>query len=103
MSEVDELFYEDEEELIMELKNKITCLEMHKEDLLKELDKKYKVIELMAEYIVEIIDCPVANCGADLNCEEECDCEKDRTKKCWKKCFYKKVEGENDRRRKESY
>ncbi len=70
MSEVDELFYEDEEEL------------------LKELDKKDKVIELMAKHIGEY----GLICGNCMNVE----CIGKKQKDCIKEYFYKKVEEENE-------
>lgn len=63
-------------------------------ELEEELDKKDKVIDEMLKFISEITDCPAENLNIDLNCAEECDCEKDRTKKCWKKYFFEKVEEE---------
>lgn len=58
------------------------------EDIIKKKDKQ---IDLMAEYINNIQDCPLENCGVDLDCENRCDNNEELTKQCWKMYFESKV------------
>ena len=61
------------------------------ETILSELDKKDKVIDMMAEYIEEWI----GSCPNDMYDWQEIDCEKEcetSMKKCWIEYFYNKVE-----------
>ena len=51
-----------------------------------------KQINLMAEYIADISDCPLENCDTDLDCENRCNA--DIEKECWIKYFEGKVKGE---------
>ena len=60
------------------------------ETVLNELEKKDKVIDIMAEYIEEFTgSCPNDMYDwQDIDCEKECEIS---MKKCWKEYFYKKV------------
>ena len=44
----------------------------------------------MAEYINNIQDCPLENCGVDLDCENRCANDEEVKKQCWKMCFENK-------------
>ena len=57
----------------------------------EELEQKEKQIEVMAEYIADISDCPLENCNTDLDCGK---CNADIEKECWIKYFEGKVKGE---------
>jgi len=59
----------------------------------KELNKKDKIIDLMAEEINNAVlkVCPYIDYGIDLDCENRCD---DNSKECWKQYFKSKVEKE---------
>lgn len=59
-----------------------------------EIEKKEKMIDLMAEEISNSIlnTCPLADYDVDLDCENKC---KDDYKACWKKYFERKVENGN--------
>lgn len=59
------------------------------EDIIKEKDKQ---IDLMVEYINNIQDCPLENCGVDLDCENRCDNNEKLIEECWKIYFESKVE-----------
>lgn len=54
------------------------------------LEKKDKIIDLMAEEISENITntCPFADYNYDLDCENKCN---DNYKECWKQYFENKV------------
>lgn len=58
----------------------------------EQLELKQIQIELMAEYIADISDCPLENCDTDLDCENRCNA--DIEKECWIKYFKKKAKGE---------
>lgn len=58
--------YEDEEEEIMELKNKIVFLEMDKENLKNELDKKDKIINKAIEEVEYLRQYFSEDCQADF-------------------------------------
>ena len=58
----------------------------------EEIILKDKQIDLMAEYIADISDCPLENCDTDLDCENRCNA--DIEKECWIKYFENKVKGE---------
>ena len=55
------------------------------------LEKKDKIIDLMAEEIGKNITntCPFADYNYDLDCENKCN---DNYKECWKQYFENKVE-----------
>lgn len=50
-----------------------------------------KQIDLMAEYINNIQDCPLENCGVDLDCENRWDNNEKLIEECWKIYFESKV------------
>lgn len=54
-------------------------------------EKNRKIIDLMAEYISNIQDCPLENCGVDLDCENRCDNNEKLIEECWKIYFESKV------------
>ncbi|MEE0929549.1 MAG: hypothetical protein UIM53_00955 [Acutalibacteraceae bacterium] len=61
------------------------------ETVLNELDKKDKIIDMMAEYIEEC----TGSCPNDMYDWQEIDCDKEceiSMKKCWIEYFYNKVE-----------
>ena len=49
------------------------------------INKQNKIIDLMAEYISNITDCPFESKGKYLDCEKMCDVRTD--KECWKQYF----------------
>lgn len=51
--------------------------------------EKDKIIDLMAEYISKLTDCPFEKEKKYLNCEEMCDVRNDF--ECWKVYFEKKA------------
>ena len=51
----------------------------------EEVEQKDKVIDLMAEHISNITDCPFESKGKYLDCERMCDVRTD--KECWKQYF----------------
>ena len=53
------------------------------------LEEKDKIIDLMAEYISNITDCPFESEKTYLDCERMCDVRTD--KECWKQYFENKV------------
>ncbi len=53
-----------------------------------QLEKKDKIINEMAEYLSVIRDCPNADKGANIDCENSC---KDNFKECWKQYFKRKI------------
>ena len=55
----------------------------------KQLQNKDKIIDLMAEYISNITDCPFESEGKYLDCEKMCDVRTD--KECWKQYFENKA------------
>lgn len=62
-----------------------------------ELEKKDKVIDMMAEYIEEW----TGSCPNDMYDWKEIDCDKEceiSMRKCWIKYFYKLVEGNIDKK-----
>lgn len=69
-------------ERINELINEVTLKQC-------ELEKKDKIIDLMAEYISNITDCPFESEGKYLDCEKMCDVRTD--KECWKQYFENKA------------
>ena len=60
----------------------------------KQLQNKEKIIDLMAEYISNITDCPFESEGKYLDCEKMCDVRTD--KECWKQYFENKVKETED-------
>ena len=60
----------------------------------KQLQNKDKIIDLMAEYISNITDCPFESEGKYLDCEKMCDVRTD--KECWKQYFENKVKETED-------
>lgn len=59
------------------------------EVVLNVLKEKDKIINLMAEHISNITDCPFENEGKYLDCERMCDVRTD--KECWKQYFGNKA------------
>lgn len=57
--------------------------------LKKETEEKDKQIDLMGEYINNIQDCPLENCGINLDCENKCNNHDELIKQCWIKYFEK--------------
>lgn len=57
--------------------------------VLSMLEEKDKQIDLMAEYISNITDCPFESEGKYLDCEKMCDVRTDE--ECWKQYFENKV------------
>lgn len=53
-----------------------------------ELEKKDKMIDLMAEEIAKLITCPLEDYDYDLDCENKC---KNQYKDCWKQYFERKA------------
>lgn len=56
--------------------------------------EKDKIIDLMAEYISKLTDCPFESEKKYLNCEEMCDVRTDT--ECWKTYFERKVKELNN-------
>lgn len=65
------------------------------ETVLNELDKKDKIIDMMAEYIEEWTgSCPNDMYDwQDIDCEKECEIS---MKKCWIEYFYNKAQENNN-------
>ena len=59
------------------------------EDLKEEIEKKDKMIDLMADEIGKLITCPLEDYNCDLDCENKC---RNQYKDCWKQYFEKKAE-----------
>lgn len=59
------------------------------EKVLTMLEEKDKIIDLTAEYISNITDCPFESEGKYLDCEKMCDVRTD--KECWKQYFENKA------------
>ena len=59
------------------------------ETVLSMLEEQDKIIDLMAEYISNITDCPFESEGKYLDCEKMCDVRTD--KECWKQYFENKA------------
>lgn len=87
------------QDLLRKLRNrvkevkKLTKYSLYKKEfsrLNKVIKEKDKQIDLMVEYINNIQDCPLENCGADLDCENRCDNNEELTKQCWKMYFESK-------------
>ena len=53
------------------------------------IEQQNKIIDLMAEYISNIRDCPFENEGKYLDCEKMCDIRTDV--ECWKQYFANKA------------
>ena len=70
----------------LEDNRKNTC-ELLKQDLI--IREKDKQIDLMAEFINNIQDCPLENCGINLDCENKCNNHDELIKQCWIKYFEK--------------
>lgn len=69
-----------------------TELNRHKKtekSLKGQIIKQNKIIDLMAEYISNITDCPFESEGKYLDCEKMCDVRTD--KECWKQYFENKA------------
>ena len=60
----------------------------------KEIEKKDKIIDEMAGYLAIIRDCPNADKGANIDCENRCSTDDDIYAECWKLYFERKVENE---------
>lgn len=67
--------------------NQLLSNQCHK--LKEELDQKEKIIDLMAEYISKLTDCPFENEKEYLDCEKMCDVRIDE--ECWKQYFENKA------------
>lgn len=59
-----------------------------RDELKQELEQKNKQVDLMAEYISNITDCPFESEKTYLDCERMCDVRTD--KECWKQYFENK-------------
>lgn len=80
---------------IKNLENRNRKLDLENQKLFEQSLFQDKVIDEMTNYIANITDCPAENEKIDMEdfkCDEECSCDKDLTKRCWKKYFIKKVE-----------
>lgn len=53
-----------------------------------EIEKKDKMIDLMAEEIKKRATCPLDDYNYDLDCENKCN---NNTKECWKQYFERKA------------
>lgn len=53
-----------------------------------EIEKKDKMIDLMAEEMKKRATCPLDDYNYDLDCENKCN---NNTKECWKQYFERKV------------
>ncbi len=60
----------------------------------KEIEKKDKIIDEMAGYLAIIRDCPNADKGANIDCENRCSIDDDIYAECWKLYFERKLENE---------
>ena len=60
------------------------------DEIYKRYYEQKKQIDLMAEYISNIQDCPLENCGVDLDCENRCNNDEEVIKQCWKMYFESK-------------
>ena len=67
--------------------NRKNTYELLKQDLI--IREKDKQIDLMGEYINNIQDCPLENCGINLDCENKCNNHDELIKQCWIKYFEK--------------
>ena len=65
------------------------ALDEYAKQLKQELEQKDKIIDLMAEHIAGIADCPFESRGTYLDCERMCDVRTD--KECWKQYFINKA------------
>lgn len=86
------------DELLRKLRNRVKEVKklekysLYKEEfsrLNKQLQNKDKIIDLTAEYISNITDCPFESEGKYLDCEKICDVRTD--KECWKQYFENKA------------
>ena len=86
------------DELLRKLRNRVKEVKklekysLYKEEfskLNKQLQNKDKIIDLTAEYISNITDCPFESEGEYLDCEKMCDVRTD--KECWKQYFENKA------------
>lgn len=86
------------DELLRKLRNRVKEVKklekysLYKEEfsrLNKQLQNKDKIIDLTAEYISNITDCPFESEGKYLDCERMCDVRTD--KECWKQYFENKA------------
>lgn len=86
------------DELLRKLRNRVKEVKklekysLYKEEfsrLNKQLQNKDKIIDLTAEYISNITDCPFESEGKYLDCEKMCDVRTD--KECWKQYFENKA------------
>ena len=60
------------------------------DEIYKRYYEQKKQIDLMAEYINNIQDCSLENCGVDLDCENRCANDEELKKQCWKMYFESK-------------
>ena len=60
-----------------------------RDELKQEVEQKNKQVDLMAEYISNITDCPFESKKTYLDCERMCDVRTD--KECWKQYFENKA------------
>ena len=67
--------------------NRKNTYELLKQDLI--IREKDKQIDLMGDYINNIQDCPLENCGINLDCENKCNNHDELIKQCWIKYFEK--------------
>lgn len=59
------------------------------DEIYSKIKEKDKQIDLMVEYINNIQDCPLENCGVNLDCENRCNNDEKTIKQCWIKYFEK--------------
>ena len=64
------------------------------DEIYKRYYEQKKQIDLMAEYINNIQDCPLENCGLGLDCENRCANDEEVIKQCWKIYFESKSKEE---------
>ena len=70
-----------------------TCFIDDLDTVLSLLEQKDKQIDLMAEYIADISDCPAEIFNVNLACASRCNASID--KECWIKYFENKVKEDN--------
>lgn len=58
------------------------------DDVKGEAVKLYDTIDLMAEYIAKIAECPYQNEGVKMDCENRCN---SNSKECWRQYFINKA------------
>lgn len=82
-------YYDEELELYQNRVKQFNTVLSMLEEKDKTISSKDKIIDLMAEYISNITDCPFESKGKYLDCEKMCDVRTD--KECWKQYFENKA------------